>query len=82
MCSSDLGTELFAIAATCARAEALGTREAIELADFFASGSRLRVARLFRALRRNTDAVGYRLAQGVLAGTYEWLEAGVVAERV
>ena len=77
----DIGTELFAIATTCARAEALGTREAIELADFFAAASRLRVARLFRALRRNTDAVGYRLAQGVLAGTYEWLEAGVVAER-
>jgi alkylation response protein AidB-like acyl-CoA dehydrogenase len=77
----DLGAELFAIAATCARAESLGTREAIDLADFFAASSRLRIARLFRAIRRNTDAAGYRLAQGVLAGSYEWLEAGILTER-
>ena len=41
----------------------------------------LAIARLMSAIRRNTDAVGYRLAQGVLAGTYEWLEAGMVAGR-
>lgn len=78
----DIGTELFAIATTCARAEALGTREAVELADFFAASAQLRVERLFIAIGSNTDSVGYRLAQGVLAGNYEWVEAGVVTERV
>jgi alkylation response protein AidB-like acyl-CoA dehydrogenase len=77
----DIGTELFAIATTCARAEALGTREAIELADFFAASARLRINRLFSGISRNTDAVGYRLAQGVLAGTYEWVESGVLDGR-
>src|SRR5205807_3919337 len=57
----DIGTELFAIAASCARAEMLATREAIELADFFASAARLRIERLFRAIGSNTDRHGYVL---------------------
>ncbi|MEA3212966.1 MAG: hypothetical protein QOE70_6023 [Chthoniobacter sp.] len=74
----DIATELFAIGAACARAEALATRDASELADFVARSARLRIARLFHAIARNTDRAGYRLAQRVLAGDYEWLEAGVL----
>jgi alkylation response protein AidB-like acyl-CoA dehydrogenase len=75
----DLATELFAIACACARAEALGTRDAIELADYFAHCSRRKVAELFRGLYRHTDRTGYRLAQRILAGDFEWVEAGVLA---
>jgi alkylation response protein AidB-like acyl-CoA dehydrogenase len=77
----DLGTELFAIAAACSRAHALGTPEAIALADYFARLARLKVARLFHALHHHADRPGCRLAQRVLAGDYAWLEAGVVHER-
>ena len=74
----DLATELFAISCACARAEALGTREAIEVADYFAHRSRLRVGELFHALHHHADRAGYRLAQRVLAGDYEWVEAGIL----
>ena len=76
----DLGTELFALTAACSRAHALGTPEAIELADYFARLARLKIARLFHALHHHADRPGYRLAQRVLAGDYAWLEAGVLRE--
>jgi hypothetical protein len=76
----DIGTELFAIGATCARAEAMGTREAIDLADFFARSARMRIERLFCNVSENADRAGYKLAQRVLAGEYEWVEAGLLSE--
>jgi alkylation response protein AidB-like acyl-CoA dehydrogenase len=63
----DIGTELFAIAATCSRAQALGTPEARDLADYFCRSSQLKIAGLFRHIRHNEDRCGYRLAQRVLA---------------
>jgi hypothetical protein len=74
----DIGTELFAIAATCSRAEALGTSEALDLADFFARSSRLKIDQLFHDLHHHTDRAGYRVAQKVLAGDHKWLEAGIL----
>ena len=74
----DLGTELFALTAACSRAQALGTPEAIALADYFARITRLKIARLFHALHHHADGAGYRLAQRVLAGDYAWLETGVL----
>ena len=74
----DLATELFAIAAAGSRASALRTKEAVDLADFFSKNARLKVARLFTALRHNTDAAGYKLAQRVLAGDHTALEAGIL----
>ncbi len=76
----DIGTELFAIAAACSRAEALATREALELADFFARAARLRVERLFRGVRDNTDRHGYVLAQRVVAGDFAWIESGMLTK--
>ena len=72
----DIGTELFAITATCLRAERLmqndqaGTNKAelLQLADYFCRASRLRIAEKFRAVGRNADRASYRLAQQVLAG--------------
>jgi hypothetical protein len=73
----DLATELFAISATCARAAALGSREATELADYFSQNARLKVARLFHSLHHHSDRAGYKLAQRVLKGEHLFLEAGI-----
>jgi hypothetical protein len=74
----DIGTELFAIAASCSRAHSLDTREAMEMADLFARNARLKVERLFHSLHHHTDHAGYRLAQRVVAGDHRWLESGVL----
>ncbi len=70
----DIGAELFAITATCLRAERLlqsdaGSAENANLphlVDYFCQASRLRIEEKFRGIRRNADRAGYRLAQGVL----------------
>jgi hypothetical protein len=78
----DIGTELFATAASCARADVLHGLDpqkhagVVELADLFARGARQRIEESFRRTRRNHDPAGYRLAQKVTAGEYQWLEEG------
>ncbi|MBQ1093104.1 acyl-CoA dehydrogenase family protein [Streptomyces sp. B93] len=79
----DIGAELFAMSAACVRAELLRGqgdhgREAYQLADAFCRQSRLRVEELFGRLWSNTDDLDRKVVKGVLAGTYEWLEHGVV----
>jgi hypothetical protein len=74
----DIGTELFAMAATCARAQSLNTPEALHLADYFSQTARLRIDQLFDGLHHNTDHTGYKVAQRVLSGDFEWLETGVL----
>jgi len=67
----EIGTEIFAITATCLRAERLLQTEAqnshsanlIGLVDYFCRTSRLRIEEKFRAVRRNADQAGYRVAQ-------------------
>jgi alkylation response protein AidB-like acyl-CoA dehydrogenase len=80
----DVGAELFAMAATCARAlwllqhEPASGERAIRLADVFCRQARGRVRSKFRGLWRNEDVPTYRLAQEVLAGEHRWLERGMV----
>lgn len=79
----DIGAELFAMSAACVRAELLRSRgengrEAYQLADAFCRQSRIRVDELFGRLWSNTDDVDGKVVKGVMAGTYEWLEQGVV----
>ncbi|TKA04866.1 acyl-CoA dehydrogenase family protein [Actinacidiphila oryziradicis] len=79
----DIGAELFAISAACVRAEHLrrtgdNGRAAQQLADAFCRQSRIRVEELFTRLWSNTDDLDRRIVDGVLAGTYTWLEAGIV----
>ncbi|MBA2697296.1 MAG: acyl-CoA dehydrogenase family protein [Nocardioidaceae bacterium] len=85
----DIGAELFAMAATCSRAEMLRADEprrgepgqgetAYELADVFCAQARLRVESLFDALWSNTDVADRQLARHLLDGDLGWLEAGVV----
>ncbi len=74
----DLGTEIFAITATCARAESLATPESTALADYFCKRARLRIDELFTGIGSNADRAGYRVAQAVLAGEHEWVEGGIL----
>jgi alkylation response protein AidB-like acyl-CoA dehydrogenase len=80
----DVGAELFAIAATCARAQRLletdpaAGRRAVRLADLFCRQARERIRATYAALWRNQDVPTYRVAQEVLAGEHRWLERGLV----
>jgi alkylation response protein AidB-like acyl-CoA dehydrogenase len=80
----DVGAELFAMAAVCARAQWLSRhdpaagRRAGELAELFCRQARGRVEAKFRELRRNADTRAYRVAQEALAGEHRWLERGMV----
>jgi alkylation response protein AidB-like acyl-CoA dehydrogenase len=80
----DIGAELFAMSATCVRAEGqrvadpvLG-QQAYELAETFCQQATLRVEALFDALWTNTDSSDVQLTHDVLQGRYSWLEDGIV----
>jgi hypothetical protein len=82
----DIGAELFAITATCARAQSLlacrttqERDELLRLVDYFCTAAGLRIGEHFRALRHNTDRAGYHLAQDVLKGDFDWLAEGTTA---
>ncbi|WP_405805755.1 acyl-CoA dehydrogenase family protein [Streptomyces sp. NBC_00210] len=79
----DIGAELFAMSAACVRAELLRStdghgREAYQLADVFCRQSRIRVEELFNRLWSNTDDLDRKVVDGVLSGTYTWLEEGII----
>lgn len=80
----DIGAELFAMSATCVRAQMLATRhgqtEAIALADAFCVESRERIAASFKALYGAHDGKLYKLAQSVIKGEHAWLEAGIIED--
>jgi alkylation response protein AidB-like acyl-CoA dehydrogenase len=80
----DIGAELFAMSASCVRAEMQRGDDpsqgaaAYELAEAFCRQSRLRIEKLFDALWDNTDDLDYRLTADVLKGRHAWLEEGVL----
>jgi len=84
----EIGAELLAITASCARAQAMVQRDgkeagaegerAVELADVFSRHARRRVEDRFAAVFDNDDVVTYGLAQRVLRGEHDWLEEGIV----
>lgn len=79
----DVGSELFAMAAACARAHAMvrlqpSERSPVDLADLFCRLARRRVGLLLERLARNEDRQTYRVAQEAMAGRFEWLEEGIV----
>ncbi|BDZ54077.1 acyl-CoA dehydrogenase family protein [Agromyces marinus] len=80
----DVGAELFAVSAACARAAMIAAdapedgRAATQLADVFAEQSRHRTEALLHDLWHNTDAEDERLASRVLDGAYAWLETGIL----
>jgi alkylation response protein AidB-like acyl-CoA dehydrogenase len=80
---ADIGTDLFAIAATCVYAQKLlkeGEPEAkvLMLADDFVAQARLRIRQNFDGIGRNADQHGYDLAQQVIAGEHLWAERGIL----
>ncbi len=80
----DIANELFAMAASIARADALRearrpeAAEACDLAEQFCRGARRRVRQLFRDLWSNDDDSRYRTARDVLRGRHVWLEHGIL----
>jgi alkylation response protein AidB-like acyl-CoA dehydrogenase len=81
----DVGAELYAMAATCSRADTLvrrdpADRRPLEVADVFCRQARRRVEALFAQVFANDDVPTYRLAQRVLAGEHEWIEEGIARQ--
>ncbi len=80
----DIGAELFAMAASCSRAEMIRQQDpergkaAYELAEAFCIQSRLRIEEAFDRLWNNSDNVDRALTDRVLEGDYTWLETGVI----
>ena len=77
----DIGSELFAMAAVCVRAQMLakqGNREALELADLFCREARRRIDQHFRDFYGPNDAALYKVSQRILEGKHAWLEEGIV----
>lgn len=74
----DIGAELFAVAASVARAAELKDPSAQSLADTFANMARNRIEAMFCGIHHNTDREAYRLAQRVREGEYDWLDEGML----
>ncbi len=77
----DIGAELFAMSASCVRAQMLkanGQPQAVALADAFCVEARQRVAHLFKHLHNKNDKQLYKLSRAILAGEHAWLERGIV----
>ncbi len=80
----DIGAELFAMAASCSRAEMIRKEDpergkaAFELAEAFCVQSRIRIEEAFDRLWTNSDDVDRVLTDRVLDGAYTWLEDGVI----
>jgi alkylation response protein AidB-like acyl-CoA dehydrogenase len=80
----DIGAELFAMAASCSRAQMMRAEEpehaqaAFQLAEVFCAQARMRIDERFTQLWDNTDDLDQRLARSVMADDLTWLEAGVV----
>ena len=81
----DIGADIFAMAASCSRAQMMlergDSRDAIlPTIDFFCREARHRIADNFKGIGRNNDGKGYSLAEQVLDGNCTWLEEGIVPQ--
>jgi hypothetical protein len=80
----DVGAELFAMAASCARVQMLLKKDAVagaraqKLADLFCRQARERIRVKFQEMWNPADVPTYRAAQEVLKGEHLWLEKGLV----
>lgn len=79
----NVGMDLFAMAAVCARARAMldknpQDRTPMDLADHFCRSARRRIAQEFSTLFRNEDALAREVAGDFLDGKHAWLEKGTV----
>jgi alkylation response protein AidB-like acyl-CoA dehydrogenase len=82
----DIGTELFAIVATCLRAEemlrtntgGIERESLLELANGFCHAARRRIGQKFCGVGKNGDRENYQLTQKILAGKFSDLATGIV----
>ncbi len=79
----NIGSDLFGIAASCARATMLcakdpSNRGPIELANQLSREAERRIKRQYHGLFKNDDKISYKIALNVLDGKYEWLEEGII----
>ena len=79
----NIGTDLFAMAASCSRAAYLTDENPQdkgpeELADLFCKEATLRIQREFKSQRQNDDKMIYKIGRNMLDGKYRWLETGIV----
>ncbi len=79
----NIGTDLFALSATCARAIRMASENPaddgpVELADLFCRQARGRIENDFRGLFKNSDKFAYKIAQNTLAAKYAWLESDII----
>ena len=80
----EIGTDLFAMAATCSYAISLKNQKnfegnPIELANLFCALAKRRIGERFHSLSHNDDKMINEMAKKVLSDEYKWLEAGVVS---
>ena len=80
---ADIGSDLFAIAASCSYAQKLLTEgepeaKVLTLVADFRAQAHLRIRQNFDGISTNADQPGYDLAQQVIAGDHQWLERGMV----
>jgi hypothetical protein len=77
----DIGTDLFAITASCAYAAHLskkGQTNAVDLADAFAVDARLRIEAAFKEGSQNHGAQNLKIAKKILAKEFEWMENEII----
>jgi hypothetical protein len=79
----EIGTELFAMAATCSYAHSIWVKNksdtsVIDLTNHFCAIARRRVGRHFHALTNNDDRSVNKTADRVLSGDCRWLEEGII----
>ena len=78
-----IATELFAISATCSRAQSLidagqPVEEILSLTNYFCRSAKLRIRDHFAGVGGNADQSGYELTQELLAGKHASLKRGIV----
>jgi len=80
----DVANELFSMAASICRAQAMIERgdaeayRAAEIADLFCRTGRRRIKQLFYDLWHNDDELKYKVALRILDGDHAWLEEGTM----
>lgn len=79
----EIGTDLFAMAATCSyalllREKNIDNQSAVELGDYFCQIAQRRVEECFLALSRNDDKAANAIAKKNIEKRHRWLENGIV----
>jgi hypothetical protein len=77
----DIGTDLFAMAASISYAAMLakqGQKNAMDLADVFCAEARMRIDYNFDHVFDNHDDASYKLVTNLLKGEYDWFRGAMV----